>query len=100
MPNSAVLLDLTLSDLEGQNPYRLHFSTQPSQIESSNGKYSWMSFIFGKGVLYVIIHAGVDFQCNVPFRSTLRKKYVKKSILCINTQNPRTMLAIFRKCYL
>ncbi len=31
MANSAVLRGLTLSDPEGQNPYRIHFTTQPPQ---------------------------------------------------------------------
>ncbi len=31
MAKSAVLLDVTLNDLEGQNPYPEHFSTQPPQ---------------------------------------------------------------------
>ncbi len=31
MANSAVLLDLTLNDLEGQNLYLVHFSTQSPQ---------------------------------------------------------------------
>ena len=31
MANSVMLLDLTLNELEGQNAYRIHFSTQPPQ---------------------------------------------------------------------
>ncbi len=31
MANSAMLVDLILNDLEGQNPYRINFSTQPPQ---------------------------------------------------------------------
>ena len=31
MANSSVPLDLTLSDLEDQNPYKTNFSTQPAQ---------------------------------------------------------------------
>ncbi len=51
MANSDVLLDLTLSDLKGENPFRINFSSQPPQNKYSSGKYSWMSFIFGKGLL-------------------------------------------------
>ncbi len=75
MANSAgVLLDLTLSDLEGQNPYLIHFSNQLPQNGFSSGKSSWMAFIFGNGLPEVIIHAGVDFRCNMPFRWSLYGK--------------------------
>ena len=50
MANSAVLLDLTLSNLKGQNPYQINFSTQPPQNQVSIGKYLWMTFKFGKRV--------------------------------------------------
>ncbi len=49
MANSAVLLDLTLSDLEGQNPYRINLAPSLHKIGSSGGKYSWLTFIFGAG---------------------------------------------------
>ncbi len=47
MASSAMLLDLTLSDLEGQNQDWANCSTQNRlhKLGSSIGKYSWMTFI-------------------------------------------------------
>ncbi len=54
MAISAVLLDLTVSCLEDQNsfPCKYGYILAPSlhKIGSSGGKYSWMTFIFGKGL--------------------------------------------------
>ncbi len=77
-----MLLDLTLCDLEGQS---LNVKTRTGQslasshhkIWSNIGKYSWMTFIFGKRLPLVIIHPGESFQYNMPFRSTYKKKCKK-----------------------
>ncbi len=49
MANSAMLLDLTLSDLEGQS---IGYILAPilHKIGSSSGKFSWMTFIFEIGL--------------------------------------------------
>ena len=56
MMSSSVLLDLTLSGIEGQDHDWTNFSTQSHKIRStwsSIGKYSWMTFIHTLYVRYV-----------------------------------------------
>ena len=82
-----MLLDLTLNDLEGQNQYRMNFSTHHPQNGPSSGKYS-DEFHIWKRTPLVIIYAGVDFWCNASFVSLYEKIHVcEKRVFC--ALNPR-----------
>ncbi len=45
MTRSALVLNMTFQGLEDQKQDWTNFTTQPQKIESSNGKYAWMTLI-------------------------------------------------------